>query len=75
MITDKGVAVPEDMAEALRRDPAALAAFEALRPDDQRTFVDWATGQAATRTERLAEIGAHVQRHHRRPSATSLPAE
>ena len=49
MITDKGVAVPEDMAKVLESDAAALSAFEAMRPGDQREYVDWigaATGAA-----------------------------
>ena len=53
MITDKGVAVPDDMAGALQADEAGLTAFEALRPDDQRIYVEWVktppSGRSASR--------------------------
>ena len=39
MITDKGVAVPDDMATVLDADQGALAAFQSLRPDDQQVYV------------------------------------
>jgi uncharacterized protein YdeI (YjbR/CyaY-like superfamily) len=39
MITQNGIAVPEDMATALSADAEGLKAFEALRPDDQRVYV------------------------------------
>lgn len=62
MITDQGVAVPEDMAEALQADPSAMAAFAAMRPTRQREFVDWVgkSGDADARAERLAELPRHV---------------
>jgi uncharacterized protein YdeI (YjbR/CyaY-like superfamily) len=67
MITSTGVAVPEDMAVALEKDPAALAAFEALWPSDQLEFVNWlAKPGAQTRTERLGEIAGHVRNHKHR---------
>lgn len=62
MITDQGVAVPEDMAAALQADPPAMAAFAAMRPTRQREFVDW-VGKATdseARAERLAELPEHV---------------
>lgn len=63
MITDAKVAVPEDMAAALAAEPDALRAFVALRPPEQREFVDWIakTGEQ-TREERLAELADHVRR-------------
>jgi uncharacterized protein YdeI (YjbR/CyaY-like superfamily) len=62
MITDRGVAVPEDMAAALESDPAAMAAFAAMRSTRQREFVDWVgrSSHADTRAERLAELPRHV---------------
>ena len=75
MITDKGVAVPEDMAKVLESDAAALSAFEALRPDDQRVYVDWigaATG-AAERSERLTGLAEHVRAYQRRPTMDDSP--
>jgi hypothetical protein len=48
MITKNGVAVPEDMATALSTDAEGLKAFEALRPDDQRVYVDWITKSNGT---------------------------
>ena len=75
MITDKGVAVPEDMAKVLADDAAALAAFEALRPDDQRVYVDWvgASAGAAERSERLSGLSEHVRAYHRRPAMDDSP--
>ena len=70
MITARGVAVPDDMAAVLQADDAALAAFEALRPDDQRVYVDWVTksGGKEQRTERLSGLPEHVQVYQRRPA-------
>ena len=70
MITARGVAVPDDMAEVLQADTAALSAFEALRPDDQRVYVDWVTKSAGQdqRSERLSALAEHVQRYQRRPA-------
>lgn len=66
MITEKGVAVPDDMATALQDDEQALSAFQALRPDDQRVYVDWIGKAGAARADRLAELPAHVRDYHRR---------
>lgn len=62
MITDQGVAVPDDMADALASDPAAMGAFAAMRPSRQREFVDWVgkSADADVRAERLAEVARHV---------------
>jgi len=70
MITEKGVAVPEDMADALRVDAESLKAFEALRPDDQRVYVDWITSASGKdqRAERLTGLGEHVRAYQRRPA-------
>jgi uncharacterized protein YdeI (YjbR/CyaY-like superfamily) len=70
MITDKGVAVPEDMAAALAADQGALDAFQALRPDDQRVYVQWvgAGHGAGGRKERLDGLGEHVKAYQRRPA-------
>lgn len=70
MITARGVAVPDDMAAVLQADDAALAAFEALRPDDQRVYVDWVTksGGKEQRAERLSGLAEHVQAYQRRPA-------
>jgi uncharacterized protein YdeI (YjbR/CyaY-like superfamily) len=70
MITARGVAVPDDMAEVLQSDQAALTAFEGLRPDDQRIYVDWITksGGREQRSQRLSELAEHVQRYERRPA-------
>jgi uncharacterized protein YdeI (YjbR/CyaY-like superfamily) len=75
MITDKGVAVPDDMAAALESDAEALSAFQALRPDDQRVYVDWigAAGGAGERAERLSGLGEHVRAYHRRPAQDDSP--
>ncbi|WP_420121150.1 YdeI/OmpD-associated family protein [Nakamurella sp.] len=70
MITDKGVAVPEDMAQALAADQGALEAFQALRPDDQRVYVKWigAGDGADGRRARLDGLGEHVKAYQRRPA-------
>lgn len=69
MITDKGIAIPGDMADALERDADALGAFEALRPDDQREYVDWLSKPGTqSREQRLAELGEHVRNHRHRPA-------
>ncbi len=64
MITKAGVAVPDDMATVLQHDPDAATKFAALRPGDQRKFVDWlAKPGAQSRSQRLAELGMHIQQH------------
>jgi len=75
MITDKGVAVPDDMAGVLESDTEALAAFQGLRPDDQRVYVDWvgASAGAADRSERLSGLAEHVRAYHRRPAMDDSP--
>jgi uncharacterized protein YdeI (YjbR/CyaY-like superfamily) len=49
-------AVPEDLAAALRENPAAGAAFEAFPPGHRREYVEWITGAKtdATRQRRIA---------------------
>jgi uncharacterized protein YdeI (YjbR/CyaY-like superfamily) len=51
----KELAVPDDLAAALRGNPAALAAFEAFSPSKRKEYVEWITEakSAATRTKRL----------------------
>lgn len=62
MITDNGVAVPQDMVDALAADPEAESAFAGLRRDDQLAYVNWlAKPGAQTRSQRLAEVAAHVR--------------
>ena len=62
MITDTGVAVPQDMVDALSADPEAQSVFGALRHDDQLAYVNWlAKPGAQTRAERLAEVAVHVR--------------
>lgn len=75
MITDKGVAVPDDMAGVLQEDAAGLTAFEALRPDDQRVYVEWvkASASADERSERLSGLGEHVRAYQRRPAQDDSP--
>lgn len=70
MITDKGVAVPDDMAQVLTADADGQRAFEALRPDDQRVYVAWITKSASKdqRTERLQGLTEHVRAYQRRPA-------
>jgi len=70
MITDKGVAVPEDMAAVLESDQGALDAFQSLRPDDQRVYVNWVgAGHGPDgRKDRLAGLGEHVKAYQRRPA-------
>ncbi len=62
MITQHGIAVPDDMAAALQAVDGALETFESLRSTRQREYVDW-VGKSATpetRSERLAELASHV---------------
>jgi hypothetical protein len=51
----KEVVVPEDLAEALRRNPQARAAFDNFSPSHKREYVAWITEARtqATRTRRL----------------------
>ncbi|HEV7589046.1 MAG TPA: YdeI/OmpD-associated family protein [Longimicrobium sp.] len=51
----KELAMPDDLAAALRGNPAALAAFDRFSPSKRKDYVDWITEakSAATRTKRL----------------------
>lgn len=62
MITDQGIAVPDDMTDALEHVPGALRAFLALRSTRQRQYVDWVgkADGADARAARLAELPEHV---------------
>ena len=63
MITDSGVAVPQDMVDALAAAPEAQAVFGGLRHDDQLAYVNWlAKPGSQTRGQRLAEVAAHVRK-------------
>jgi uncharacterized protein YdeI (YjbR/CyaY-like superfamily) len=69
MISTKGVAVPDDMASALNADTDVLSAFEALRPDDQRVYVDWiGKARGEERSSRLAGLAEHIHNYQRRPA-------
>jgi uncharacterized protein YdeI (YjbR/CyaY-like superfamily) len=70
MITSAGVAVPEDMASALDADSTVAQAFAALRPGEQREFVQWLDKPGAqTRDQRLAELAQHVRNFRPRAAA------
>ncbi len=58
MITDKGVAVPDDMAAVLQAIAEALTAFDAASADDQRVYVDWVRAQPARRNGRSGSPGS-----------------
>jgi hypothetical protein len=49
------LAVPDDLAAALRENPAALATFERFSPSKRKEYVEWITDAKsdATRTKRL----------------------
>ena len=51
------VAVPGDLAMALRHNPRAQATFDAFPPSHRREYVDWITGakREDTRRKRLAQ--------------------
>ena len=51
------VAVPDDLATALKKNKKALATFEAFSPSHKREYVEWITEakQAATRERRLMQ--------------------
>ena len=71
MKTEKGVALPDDLAERLREQPQLLSAFEQMRPSCQRGYVDWIDANAGDakkprdqRIERvLSKIGKWGERH------------
>jgi hypothetical protein len=56
------VEVPDDLAKALRKDPAAMKNFDALSPSARRSFADWvASGkQEATRRRRVEQAVADI---------------
>ncbi len=72
MITTTGVAVPEDMVQALSADPQAQETFASLRHDDQLAYVNWlAKPGSQSRRERLAELTVHVRNAKFRTTAAS----
>ena len=54
---ERGVAVPEDLANAVAGDAQARAAFEALAPSHRKEFVRWVSEakRDATRAQRIAK--------------------
>jgi uncharacterized protein YdeI (YjbR/CyaY-like superfamily) len=60
--------VPEALAEALARDPAAAAAFDAFPPSARRDYCEWIDGakQTATRDKRLADAIAWIREGKKR---------
>jgi len=60
--------VPEALAEALARDPAAAAVFDAFPPSARRDYCEWIAGakQAATRDKRLADAIAWIREGKKR---------
>jgi uncharacterized protein YdeI (YjbR/CyaY-like superfamily) len=55
-VEKKELAVPDDLAAALRENAAALATFERFSPSKRKEYVEWITEAKsdATRTKRLA---------------------
>lgn len=60
--------VPEALVEALARDPAAAAVFDAFPPSARRDYCEWIAGakQEATRDKRLAEAIAWIREGKKR---------
>lgn len=60
--------VPEALAEALARDPAAAAVFDAFPPSARRDYCEWIAGarQEATRDKRLADAIAWIREGKKR---------
>lgn len=60
--------LPAALAEALSRDPAAAAAFDAFPPSARRDYCEWIGGakQAATRDKRLADAIAWIREGKKR---------
>ena len=61
-------AVPDDLAAALRAQPAAQANFEAFPPSCRREYVEWVTQarRPETRTRRIAQAVAWMAQGKRR---------
>jgi uncharacterized protein YdeI (YjbR/CyaY-like superfamily) len=60
--------IPDALAEALARDPAAAAVFDAFPPSARRDYCEWIDGakQAATRDKRLADAVAWIREGKKR---------
>ncbi|WP_447728175.1 YdeI/OmpD-associated family protein [Sphingomonas koreensis] len=60
--------VPEALAEALARDPAAAAVFDAFPPSARRDYCEWIAGakQETTRDKRLADAIAWIREGKKR---------
>lgn len=62
------VEIPEALAEALARDPAAAAVFDAFPPGARRDYCEWIAEakQPATRDKRLADAIAWIREGKKR---------
>lgn len=60
--------VPEALAEALARDPAAAAVFDGFPPSARRDYCEWIAGakQETTRDKRLADAIAWIREGKKR---------
>jgi uncharacterized protein YdeI (YjbR/CyaY-like superfamily) len=74
MKTHKGVAVPQDLADALRADSGLGETFERMRPSCQREYAGWVDAAKThdTRARRIASVltavtkwgGRHTAKAH-----------
>jgi uncharacterized protein YdeI (YjbR/CyaY-like superfamily) len=62
MRTRKGVAIPDDLAAALRADDGLATTFESMRPSCQREYADWVrtAKKPDTRARRIGSVLAEV---------------
>jgi hypothetical protein len=63
------VEVPDDLAQALARDPEASQVFESLSFTNRKEYVSWITSarRAETRQRRLVEVPALLRQGRRTP--------
>lgn len=61
--------IPDDLAAALRDDPATLTLWQGLTPLGRNEFICWVEDakQAATRSRRIARTGEELREGKRRP--------
>ncbi|MBI2860110.1 MAG: YdeI/OmpD-associated family protein [Chloroflexi bacterium] len=75
MITQKGIAVPGDLSQALLADARSLAIFEAMRPSCQRRYVNWVeqARRQGTRERRILKAHEMILDYGRRHPGRRAP--
>jgi uncharacterized protein YdeI (YjbR/CyaY-like superfamily) len=64
--TQKGIALPDDFANALKSKPELLAVLERMRPSCQQDYVHWIEADSENRAQRIDRVLEKIVRWGKR---------